>query len=238
MPDYKLLLAGDTALVVEFGDRVDLQVSGLVLSLARRLDELRIEGVLETVPTIRSLIVYYEPVIISTTALQDRILELVQGSEGNEPSGRAWRLPVCYDPAVALDLSDVAARTGLSEAQVIERHSGVTYHAYMLGFLPGLAYLGDLPEELNLPRRDVPRGRIPAGSVGIGTNMTCIYPMETPCGWHLIGRSPVPLWDAKRKSGALLAPGDKVRFMPVSLPEYERMLLCAKEGAFEIAPSC
>jgi KipI family sensor histidine kinase inhibitor len=237
MPNCKVLVAGDTALVVDFGDRVDLQVSAKVLSLARRLNELRIVGVNEMVPTIRSLSIYYEPISLSTVALQERVLELMQDLQTSEISGRTWQLPVCYDAALAPDLSDVADHSGLSRSQVIELHSGVTYHVYMLGFLPGLAYLGDVPDELALPRRENPRPRIPAGSVGIAANMTCVYPMDTPCGWHLVGRSPVPLWDLSRETGALLAAGDKVKFKPLSLREYERGLSRARSAVRQVHPA-
>ena len=236
MSNYKVLLAGDTALVVEFGDTIDPQLSAKVLSLARRLNELRPEGLVETVPTIRSLIVYYEPLVLSTAALERQISELMQDLQGTEQPGRIWQLPACYDARVALDLADVAARTGLSQAQLVERHSSVTYHVYMLGFLPGLAYLGDVPRELVLPRRENPRPSIPAGSIGIASSMTCLYPMETPCGWHIIARSPAPLWDQRSETGALLAPGDHVRFEPVSLREYEGLLTRTKEGSLRIEP--
>jgi KipI family sensor histidine kinase inhibitor len=119
---------------------------------------------------------------------------------------------------------------------VIERHSAVTYHVYMLGFLPGQAYMGDVPAELALARRESPRLKIPAGSLAIASAMTCIFPMETPCGWHLIGRSPVALWEGGPRPRALLAPGDKVSFAPLSLREYERLLAKAADGTLKIFP--
>ena len=236
MAPYRILPAGDTALVVEFGDGVDRRVNARVLALARRLGEMRLDGVVETVPTFRSLMVHFEPLVLPADALAARISEAMQGLNVAAHAGRTWRLPACYDPKVAPDLDAVAARIGLTPAQVIERHAAVTYHVYMLGFLPGQAYLGDLPGELALPRREVPRSRIPAGSVAIATTMTCIFPMETPCGWHLIGRSPVRLWD-DRGEGALLAPGDAVSFTPVSLSEYEGLAARAAEGTLTIRPS-
>jgi KipI family sensor histidine kinase inhibitor len=235
MSDYKLLVAGDTALVVEFGNRIDLQLSTKVVALARCLNELRIKGVTEIVPTIRSLIIYYEPLILTATALEEYVRAAVHDLPSAESTGRLWQLPVCYNSAVAPDLSHVAEQTGLSTNQVIERHCAVTYYVYMLGFLPGLAYLGDVPDELALRRRESPRGSIPAGSLGIAGNMTCIYPMKTPCGWHLIGRSPVQLWDLRRQMGALLAAGDQVELEPVSLREYERLLERAALGTLQIA---
>lgn len=157
MPEYKVLIAGDTALVIEFGDRVDRRLSMVVLTLSRRLDEGRIDGIIETVPTFRSLTVYYDPLILSAAALTAHIDTLMAGLQAADAVGRQWRLPVCYDPALAADLNEVAASTGLTVEEVIERHSAAVYHVYMLGFMPGLAYLGDVPPELVLPRRKTPR---------------------------------------------------------------------------------
>jgi inhibitor of KinA len=235
VPKYRVLPAGDTALVVEFGDGIDRRLSAWVLALARRLDEKQLNGVIETVPTFRSLMVYYDPLVLPAASLLAHIDEMTQGLEISEQAGRAWCLPVCYDTRLAPDLDDVAARTGLSPGQVIERHSAITYHVYMLGFLPGQAYMGDVPGELALPRRETPRLKIPPGSLAIATSITCIFPLETPCGWHLIGRSPVALWESQPRPRALLAPGDRVTFTPISLPEYEHLLAKAAEGAFRIA---
>src|SRR3981081_1240536 len=179
MPDYRVLNAGDTAIVVEFGESIDRRLSTWVLALARRLDEARLDGIVETVPTFRSLLVHYDPLILSTASLAARIAELIQGLTETGQGGRLWRLPACYDPCVGLDLDDVAARTGLSPAQVIERHSAVTYHVYMLGFLPGQAYMGDVPSELTLARRESPRLKIPAGAVALRSARTRLFPLGT-----------------------------------------------------------
>jgi inhibitor of KinA len=238
MPAYKVLTAGDTGLVIEFSDGVDRQLSSWVLALARRLNEVRLEGIVETVPTFRSLMVYYDPLVLPSTALVARIAELIEGVRATEPSGRLWRLPVCYDTELAPDFADVAARTGMTSAEVIERHSAVTYHVYMLGFLPGFAYMGDVPAELSLPRRDVPRVRVPADSLAIAMSMSCVFPSESPSGWHLIGRCPVALWRQRTGAefGPLLAPGDQVVFAPVSLREYEDLRTKAAAGRLTIAP--
>ena len=225
MTDYNVLAAGDTALVVDFGNQVDLNVSAKVLALAGRLNALKIDGVIETVPTIRSLSIYYEPLTVSAVRLERQVADILEHLEEAPATGRTCDIPVCYDPELAPDLEHVAAQCNLDPDRVIEIHCGRTYHVYMLGFLPGLAYLGDLPPELALPRRTTPRPKIPAGSLGIGGKLTCIYPMATPCGWHLIGRSPISLWDPALTRGALLRAGDKVRFKPISLRQYRR--ICA-----------
>jgi inhibitor of KinA len=234
--EYKILPAGDTALVVEFGEHIDRRLSTRVLALARRLDEARLDGVVEVVPTFRSLMVHYEPLVLTAAALTARIAELMPCPQTGEEAGRLWRLPACYDPRIAPDLGDVAAATGLTPAQVIERHAGVTYHVYMLGFLPGQAYMGDVAAELALARRQIPRSRIPAGSLAIAGTMTCIFPLETPCGWHILGRSPIPLWGGGVDPRALLGPGDQVTFAPVSLREYERLRAQAAAGTLGIMP--
>jgi KipI family sensor histidine kinase inhibitor len=239
MSEYKVLTAGDTALVIEFGDRVDRRLSSFVLALARRLQESHLDGIVEAVPTFRSLMVHYDPLVISADALVARIVELMRGLRTIEHGSRTWCLPVCYDPELAPDLGDVAAQTGFAPARVIELHASVTYHVYMLGFMPGFAYAGDLPTELALARREVPRPRVAAGSVAIATTMSTIFPRESPSGWHVIGRSPVALWRGT-KSGAgpstLLAPGDKIEFAPISLREYWELAAQAAAGALDLKP--
>jgi inhibitor of KinA len=238
MLPYRVLTAGDTAVVIEFGDSVDRQLNSWVLALARRLNASRLEGIVETVATFRSLMVYYDPIVLPTAALVERVAELMEDISTPEPPSRLWRLPVCYDSEFAPDLAEVAERTGLTCAGVIERHVSVTYHVYMLGFLPGFAYLGDIPAELALPRRVAPRVRVPAGSVAIAMSMSCIFPRESPSGWHVIGRSPVPLWRRRTgiEFGGLLVPGDKVEFTPVSIREYRDLSAKAAEGCLTIAP--
>jgi inhibitor of KinA len=236
MPEYRVLPAGDTALVVDFGDHVDRRLSTWVLALAGRLNESRIPGVVEIVPTIRSLLVNYDPLVLPATALTARIVELMRGLQVAQGITRHWHLPACYDSRIALDLDAVAASAGLSPAQVVERHSARTYHVYMLGFLPGMAYLGDVPEELGLPRMPKPRLKVPAGSLGVASTLTCVYPVETPSGWHIIGRSPVPFLERSPTIRALLAPGDKVTFTPVPLREYEELAARAAAGLLSIEP--
>jgi KipI family sensor histidine kinase inhibitor len=206
------------------------------LALARRLNQIDLDGVIECVPTFRSLMVHYDPLVVDTSALSLRIGELMRGLHVREDVGRVWRLPACYDPSIAPDLDQVAGRTGLSAAQVVECHSATSYHVYMLGFLPGMAYLGDVPGELVLPRLATPRLKVPAGSLGIATTMTCVYPMDTPAGWHLIGRCPVPFLERRAQPTVLLGAGDKVTFTPVSLREYEQMSAQAAAGTLRIVP--
>jgi len=232
----KFLRSGDTALVVEFGDRIDRDVSARVLSLAQLIEAEAIPGVVEVVPTFRSLMVHYEPLVLSHGDLERRLLVLIDRITAQERPGRQWRLPACYDPELGPDLTDVAARTGLPVAQVIERHSATLFHIYMMGFLPGLPYLGSLPAELELPRRENPRLRVPPGSIAIAMAMTTIYPLESPGGWNLLGRTPVAMWDLRRPEPSLLAAGDKVTFAPISLREYESIRAQAEAGTYQLRP--
>jgi inhibitor of KinA len=235
MVEYRVLPAGDTALVIEFGDRIDRELSTIVLSLAQALDAQRIAGIVETVPTFRSLMIHYEPLALPAAALVARIDEEMRRLSARQVAGRLWRLPACYDAQFGIDLEDVAGRCALTAAQVVERHSAAVYHVYMLGFLPGQAYMGEVTAELALDRLETPRSRIPAGSVAIAAAMCCVFPQETPCGWRIIGRCPVPLWDAAH-ARALLMPGDRVVFTPVSTREYETLAAAAAQGRLVLEP--
>jgi KipI family sensor histidine kinase inhibitor len=232
----RLLPCGDTALAVELGDRVDRRVSALVLALAERLTAAAIAGVVEVVPTFRSLMIHYDPLTVSHAALKAQLAPLLSGLSAAEGSGRRWRIPVCYHDSTAPDLAEIAARTGLPAARVVEAHSAVAYHVYMMGFLPGHPYMGDLPRELVLPRRESPRTSVPAGSVSIATTLSAIYPLECPGGWHLIGRTPVLLWDRRRERPVLLAAGDQVLFQPVSLGDYQALASRSAAGEWRPEP--
>jgi len=235
-PEPRYLHSGDTALVVEFGEQIDARVSGLVLALAQRVADAAIAGVVELVPTFRSLMVHYDPVRLGHADLKGRLAPLVLGLQAAELAGRRWRIPACYDESLGLDLADVAGRIGVSPNEVIEQHSAATLHVYMMGFLPGLPYLGGLPPEFGLPRRENPRIKVPAGSIAVAMAMTVIYPLESPGGWHILARTPVPLWDMRRDPPALFAAGDKIVFEPVSLAEYEALLARAAAGDLDLAP--
>ena len=232
----RLLPNGDAALVAEFGDTVDPEINARVLALADRIAEAGIDGVVETQPTFRSLLVCFDPALTSYRALAPRVAALAAGPQNPALEGRLWRLPVCYDRRMAPDLDEAAARARLLPDALIARHSGMVHRVYMLGFLPGQPYLGDLPAELALPRRVSPRARVAAGSVGIAQHMTCLFPRETPCGLNLIGRTPAPLWDPRRREAALLAPGDRVIFSSISLDLFERLTRAVQHGEPICAP--
>lgn len=228
----RFLSLGDSALAVEFGDAVDPALSRAVLRLDQVLRAQPLEGVVETVPSFRSLLVHYDPLATSRAQLERVIAELLDRDAGAPSAGRLWRLPICYEASFAPDLREVARLTGLPPAEVVRRHSRVRYHVYMLGFLPGFPYLGDLPSELALPRRADPRLRVPAGAVSIATNLTAIYPYESPGGWHLIGATPIRLFDPAREPPALLAAGDAVLLDPIDADRFAAIREAVANGGF------
>ncbi|MBL8424722.1 MAG: 5-oxoprolinase subunit PxpB [Candidatus Accumulibacter phosphatis] len=234
----RILDAGDTALTIEFGDGVDRRllaaVAALDAALAQAVEDGRLPGIVETVPTFRSLTVIYDPLRTTRAAIEPVIRSLIDASSAaRSPARRQWRLPVCYGDQSAdcgPDLDELAAACGLTPAEVIRLHSTGTYEVYMLGFLPGFAFMGDLPAVLARPRRSEPRVRVPAGSVATAGTLTAIYPWESPGGWHLIGSCPVPLFSAAWPQAALLRPGDRVSFREVEVGEY-RALAAELTGA-------
>jgi inhibitor of KinA len=212
--------AGDRALVVEFGDAIDPAIAARVRRLAARLTAAPPLGLLEAVPTYRSLMVHHDPVAADPRALYDAVTRAAAATAAEADAaagaetGRLHEITVRYGGGDGPDLAEVAARAGLAEAEVIRLHATPTYLVYMLGFLPGFAYLGGLDPRIATPRRAAPRVRIPAGSVGIGGAQTGIYPLESPGGWSLIGRTDVVLFDPARPEPCLFAAGDRVRFVP------------------------
>ncbi|MDE2016299.1 MAG: allophanate hydrolase subunit 1 [Hyphomicrobiales bacterium] len=230
-PDFRILPVGDTAISVEFGDSISRETNQKVLDLAAGIEAAGISGIVETAATFRSLLVMRDPTQISFEALARAISAIPRKTTLRGTAARTWRIPVCYDRAVAEDIEEVAARVGVSSDEFASIHASVAHHVYMLGFLPGQPYLGDLPERISLPRRLAPRAKVAAGSVGIAMRMTCVFPRESPCGLNVVGRTPAPL-SARALDGApSLAPGDGVRFRPITLGEFERLAGEASAGA-------
>ena len=232
--NVRFLSAGDRALVVEFGDCIDRALSAEVLRLNASLRSSELAGVVETVPTFRSLMVHYDPLVTTRANLERAIASLLDRKPGSRSTGTLWRVPVCYDGEFAPDLAEVAHLTGLSPGEVVALHSGTRYHVYMLGFLPGFPYMGDLPPRLALPRRADPRVRVPAGSIAIATTLTAIYPYVSPGGWHLIGATPIRLFDPERAQPALFAPGDAVQCEPVDSLAFASIKKAVNGGSYQV----
>ena len=213
----RLVPAGDTALVVEFGDELSLAVNARVRALDRLVAAAAIPGIGETLPTNRSLLVLYEPLVIDYCDLCRVVAALLEQvpEEPAEGGGRSWIVPAAYGGAFGADLAPVAASLRLTVDDVIERHAARAYRVFMIGFQPGFCYLGELDPALAVSRLDEPRGEVPAGTVSIAGVQTVINSVAAPSGWSLIGRTPVRLFDLRRSATFLLAPGDRVRFRPV-----------------------
>jgi len=228
----RFLSVGDRALAVEFGNIIDRGLSREVLRLDRALRAAQPAGVIETVPTFRSLLVHYDPLAASRADLERLIAALLDRDGGGATGARLWQIPVCYAGEFAADLGEVARLTGHTPAEVIKLHSSVRYHVYMLGFLPGFPYMGDLPPELALPRRADPRLRVPAGSISIATTLTAIYPYQSPGGWHLIGATPIRFFEPARTPPSLLAAGDATLFDPIDADAFAAIHRAVENGVY------
>jgi len=222
-PSARYLPLGDTALTVEFGDVISLEVNRKVIALNEAVGKAGITGVVELVPTYRSLLIRYDPAKTSHEQLVSQIKEIEKALEEKPIEAQTRRLvvPVVYGGNCGPDLKFVAEYHGLTEEQVVKLHSGKEYRVYMIGFVAGFPYLGDVPEEIATPRLETPRLKVPAGSVGIAERQTGIYPCEAPGGWRIIGRTPIKLFDPQWHPPALLKPGDTVRFKPISEQEFK-----------------
>ena len=230
----RFLSAGDRGLIVEFGDRVERALSEDVLCLDAILRSGGLDGIVETVPTFRSLMVYYDPLVTSGAELERAIAGLLDHEDTSRSDARLWYMPACYEGELAPDLPEVARLTGLTPDKVVALHSGTQFHVYMIGFLPGFPYMGDLPIELALPRRADPRLRVPAGSISIATSLTAIYPYESPGGWHLIGVTPIRLFDVESARPALFAPGDAVKFQPIDRAAFAAIREAVANHDYEV----
>lgn len=235
--DYRIYPLGETALVVEFGSVISPEINRQVALLADYLSENKLAGIIEFIPAYTNLTIFYDPYLLS-------VLPIDIESEPNEAEsylklkriiedivteldftaavvGRLVEIPVCYGGVYGPDIEFVAEHNGLSSAEVIAIHSEAEYLVYMIGFAPGFPYLGGMPPEIAAPRRSSPRLCIPEGSVGIAGNQTGVYPLETPGGWQLIGRTPLKLFNpSNEEKPAVLEAGCRVKFVPVTVEEY------------------
>ena len=234
----RYLSCGDTAFTVEFGNEISPEINGRVMALhaaiGRSKDTGELAGVVETVPTMRSLMVAYDPLVASRADLQPRIDTLIARGLPTGMASRRVTLPCCYDDAeFAPDLAEVAERTKKTVEQVIAGHLASPFKVYVLGFMPGLAYVAGLDRSLYLPRRAQPRVRVPRSSVAIAMDMTTIYPFESPGGWHLVGRTPLWMFDKRREQPVFLAPGDSLSFQRIDRKTYDRIARDVEAGSFD-----
>jgi inhibitor of KinA len=214
---YRLVMAGDSVVVAEFEPRIDPTINARVVATAQALRAEPVSGIRDVVPTYAAVAVYFDPFLVSASAVRARLRAATRRSpESRQVPQEVTRIPVHYGGSDGPDLPAVARFAGLSEAEVVRLHAGRIYRVYMLGFLPGFAYMGSVAPQIAAPRLASPRMRVPAGAVGIAGEQTGIYPLEAPGGWQLIGRTPLVMFDWRRERPALLQAGDFVQFEAIA----------------------
>ncbi len=217
-------IAGDRGLLVEYGDVIDPDINNKVRSMAIVMEKETPEGVLETIPTYRSLLIIYNPDITNPAKLKKDILTLEERiSEIRIPPPDTVEIPVRYGGEFGPDIQFVAEHSSMTTDDVVRIHSQTEYRIYMIGFTPGFPFLGGLQKALHTPRLETPRFIVPEGSVGIANNQTGIYPVASPGGWQLIGRTPIKLFAPKRSKPFLYKAGDRIKFNPISAEDYDRL---------------
>ena len=234
MTNVKFFPAGDHAMVVEFGSIIAENINQKVHALAGWIEEKQIEGVVELLPTFRSLMIYYDCHVVSFEQLKRKVSEFddTKVSAGAEKK-KITKVPCCYGARFGSDLHDMEKILGIDKDEIIRIHSSVCYKIYMLGFLPGFVYLGGLDKRIEVPRLSSPRVKINPGSVGIGGNQTGVYPVASPGGWRLIGGTPLDFYDPDREKPILCNAGEYIRFVPIHIDEYYDIRHLVLNGQYE-----
>jgi 5-oxoprolinase (ATP-hydrolysing) subunit B len=225
--------AGDSGLVVAFEERIGPDVLARVVALDAAVRTCDVAGIVETVPTYRALLILLDPLVTDAPTVEAAVRRLMAdlpAAPTNLPNGRLWHVPVCYGGPNGADFDAVAARVGLSAEGLRDLHAGAEYTVYMIGFAPGFAYLGGLPDRLHLSRRDDPRLKVPAGSVAIGGQQAAVFSVEMPSGWHLLGRTPERAFAPDRRDPFLFAQGDRIRFAPIDDATFDALAARAASG--------
>jgi inhibitor of KinA len=219
--DYRIVRAGDSAWLIELPERVDPEINARAIEIAERINAAHISAVFDVVVGYRSVMVYVDPLDAESAELVTELHSFASDPAAHSARvGELKEIPVCYGGAFGPDLDDVAAFGGCGADEVVRLHAGREYRVYVVGFVPGFAYMAPVDPRIAAPRRPSPRLRVPPGSVAVAAGQTGIYPAETPGGWHVIGRTPVRPYDPARSKPFLFQPGDRVRFYQISEPEY------------------
>ena len=230
----KLLTAGDSSILLQFGNTIDPAINRKIAATVQLMREQHINGVTDVIPAFCSLLINYDPRVISYEQIKRRMEALVKiDVTAGDTRKRVFEIPVCYGGEYGPDIQNIADHAGMSVEEVIQVHTSRDYLIYMLGFLPGFTYLGGLDERIHTPRLANPRIRIPAGSVGIGGSQTGIYPMDSPGGWQLMGQTPVKTYDPERKPPILVEAGDYIRFVPIDEDEFNRIKALVDKNEYQ-----
>lgn len=221
----RFLIVGDTGLLIEFGDKIDPEINQKVQKLFIALEKIGVDGITEAMPTYRSILIFYDPSKITFERIKEKILAIENRvTDMVIPPPKVVEIPVIYGEEYGPDLEFVAQHNGLTPEEVIDIHTSGTYLIYMLGFTPGFPFLGGLSERLFTPRLKTPRALVPAGSVGIANNQTGIYPIDSPGGWQIIGRTPIKLYNPRHENPILLKAGNYIKFKKITDAEYRKLL--------------
>jgi inhibitor of KinA len=227
----RFLSAGETALIVEYGRTIDPLIHDRVMALDAAISAAPVEGIVETVPTYRSLMIHFDPRATTPEALIQKLAVLDTTRKPGTGKARRWRIPVCYDPSLAEDMAEVSASLHLPQERIAALHAGTTYRVYMYGFAPGFTFLGGLPDELAISRRATPRLPAPQGSLLIAGGQALITTIAMPTGWYVIGQTPVRMFDPSRARPFLVDVGDEIIFEPIDLTSFEPLRRAAEEGS-------
>jgi inhibitor of KinA len=232
-PAPRLLPCGDRAVSVELGDEVNRELNARVLALEYLLQQRRLPGVGETVPSYRALLVYYDPLVVDYDTLGATLRELCDRARPEVlPPARTVELPCCYEGELGFELEAAAEKIGLPAAEVARLHADADYYVYFVGFTPGLPYMTGMPERIFIPRLVQPRLKTPPGSVSIGGIQCCIYSVESPGGFWVLGRTPLRLYDPESADPILLRAGDHVGFTMTARPEYDAIAAAVADGTY------
>ncbi|MGR6117799.1 5-oxoprolinase subunit PxpB [Aeribacillus composti] len=233
--EFSIQPLGDTGIIIQFGTEISEAIYQQIRQYVYWLEQSCIEGIVEWVPAYTTLAVFYRPNIISYDELSQKLLKIGEKIGSMPvPDPIVIEIPTLYGKEAGPDIQFVAETNGLSEEEVVKIHSSSDYLIYMIGFVPGFPYLGGMDKRIAAPRKKTPRSRIPAGSIGIAGEQTGIYPLETPGGWQIIGRTPVKLYDPQKQDPTLLKAGDYIRFVPITEREYEKIEQQVQKGSYKV----
>lgn len=233
--EVKYLIAGDSAIIMEFGNEISKEINAKIRSTITKIENANIDGIIELVPTYRSITILYSPLKIKYAKLVELLKTFENSDVGtSEEKVRLIEIPTVYAGEYGPDIEFVSENAGLSSEEVINIHTGTDYLVYMMGFAPGFTYLGGMDKRIETPRLKTPRLKIPGGSVGIAASQTGMYPSESPGGWQLIGRTPLKLYDETNDPPVFINAGDYIRYVQVDEEEYNKIKQSVDSGEYEV----